>query len=799
MNNRFDVFPNHDYSFKIHSPQKFVPDLSMLDSLLGGLQKEYDTGSSTLARIMPNYLRNSPTDVAAAKAFRTKYDKLIKESTDAFSAGNINEGRRIMSNALREVEKDQLPGGDYYELGNRVDQFKAITDNYKTKFKDAPGEYLNEVLSRINLTPFRDASTGEVNAIGDPNIGAYINIGEELDKRLNGFKADKGTIVRIGDKWVYKESKEEVRPEDVQRAANTILGERRFQQQLGIEADISARSIDKAGLDEANKKYAASLLSGLSPRQLQQKLKKEGYYKGAIDGKIGPDTKAAIADFTKDNSSYYKDERSLAGNRVIETYVNPLVDKYAYTSIDKDTKVNSYALEKEKIDYMNYNPFAGISIPGRDQEVKNHSFNNLEDITSKNKTLQAALTEKLNRLAEEAGVSNAENLFKLSDEALMARGISPEKVRMVEYQKKQGEKQIKINKQIKQDALDAAAKRFGKDKEKLYQQGMAKIDSILPDTFKVIKGWEKGGAGIPSKEEVVSAVKSGYWKNDATGSDVLILDGPAGSIKFRLGRAESKAFKEATKAYKSLSSQVREFDSSVDTYVKNTQQGKLYQPELFTNVVIRDEEGNVNPTATKNATEYMQEFVSNPTNLGRYKYIDKNGDEMYYQMEAFMDDLPLDKDGNPDFKQMNLSFSGITKDANPAFGTPTFELSYINDDAELKTLHAPVPVELTERIIYPGGKKPDDGLLSGNSGWNIKQEGIWKANSNIQEAIYQAGSKYETEEGTFYLNKHPKSDKPISSDQQFVFLTNDGEELSPTEYRQYMVGLKILNSNLKNE
>ena len=42
--NRFDTFLPNDYQFQVYQPQEYVPDLGMLDSLLGGLQKEYDTG-----------------------------------------------------------------------------------------------------------------------------------------------------------------------------------------------------------------------------------------------------------------------------------------------------------------------------------------------------------------------------------------------------------------------------------------------------------------------------------------------------------------------------------------------------------------------------------------------------------------------------------------------------------------------------------------------------------------------------------------------------------------------------------
>lgn len=175
---RFDQLIPNDYSFQVYSPQEYVPDLGMLDSLLGGLQQEYDTGKSALSRIMPNYLRNSETDVEAARGFRSKYDQLIKESSDAFSKGNISEGRRVMMDALREVEKDKLPGGDYYELERRVGEYQNEYKRLRDTYKDNPrlADYLAN--TKIGITPFRDPTTGEPGSI-KPAADIYKDVPEK--------------------------------------------------------------------------------------------------------------------------------------------------------------------------------------------------------------------------------------------------------------------------------------------------------------------------------------------------------------------------------------------------------------------------------------------------------------------------------------------------------------------------------------------------------------------------------------------------------------------------------------------
>jgi len=272
----------------------------------------------------------------------------------------------------------------------------------------------------------------------------------------------------------------------------------------------------------------------------------------------------------------------------------------------------------------------------------------------------------------------------------------------------------------------------------------------------------------------------------------------AGNIISQLKGEQANAVSSAIDISNKAPKQSREFQNKVDEYVISTQEGRTYSPDLSGFIPIRDETGKVNETMTNNATEYMQEFTSNPSNLAGYKYIDRDGEEVYYQLDSFADDIPKDEDGNLDFDKMNLTFSGITKDINPAFGSPTFELRYYNDNAELKTLHAPVPPEVAYRIMYPGGRKPDDGRIEGNTGWNLKQEGLWKANGLITEAQYQPAKVYPTEYGTFYLENHPKTGKPISSEQQFIFLTEDGQELTGSEFKSYITGShinEVLNQN----
>lgn len=55
--------------------------------------------------------------------------------------------------------------------------------------------------------------------------------------------------------------------------------------------------------DNQRASWGTSSVSGthLSSKQIQRALQNAGYYKGAIDGKVGPKTKAAIVQFQRSN------------------------------------------------------------------------------------------------------------------------------------------------------------------------------------------------------------------------------------------------------------------------------------------------------------------------------------------------------------------------------------------------------------------------------------------------------------------------------------------------------------------
>lgn len=205
--NRYDQFLDNDYSFQQYSPQEWQPNLEVMDEVLTGLQTEYDTGLGELERIMPNYLRQSESDTQAAQQFRQKYDNLIAQTTDAFTKGNINEGRRMMREGLREIEKDQLSGGEYHELERRVSEFDTEDKKLQTIYLDPKSKQYNPEMYNYykqqllnGITPFKDEQ-GKYGSIQGPDTRRIYTDLEESDMMIGAISKLPASQYAVGPKF----------------------------------------------------------------------------------------------------------------------------------------------------------------------------------------------------------------------------------------------------------------------------------------------------------------------------------------------------------------------------------------------------------------------------------------------------------------------------------------------------------------------------------------------------------------------------------------------------------------------
>jgi len=204
---RYDQFLDNDYSFQQYTPVEWQPNLEVMDEVLTGLQTEYDTGMGQLERIMPDYWRDSESDTQAAQQFRSKYDNLIAQTTDAFTKGNINEGRRLMNEGLREIERDKLPGGEYFELERRKKEYDLEDKKLQTIYLDPKSsqynpqdyEYYKNKLKE-NASPFKDEQ-GNYGTIETPEMVRMYSDEEVNKQMIESITKLPANAYAVGPEW----------------------------------------------------------------------------------------------------------------------------------------------------------------------------------------------------------------------------------------------------------------------------------------------------------------------------------------------------------------------------------------------------------------------------------------------------------------------------------------------------------------------------------------------------------------------------------------------------------------------
>lgn len=366
----------------------FNPNLELVANALMAQQGKFDAAMQGVSQ-RPEYLRQydqEPFD-QFVKDMESEREKIVSE----YRKG-VSNGAAAVSAFRNKMRNDMMPGGRFSELQRRKQEYSAIVNKYQQQYKDAPSYMLQSALKNIQVEPFGEGA----GSIIDPNFGDYINIPKELDDALEGYKIDKNTIITktADNKWVNTITKEEIPREELQRVISTMLQQPRFQQQLAIDADARYGSIsDQELYDEYVTKVeniaqaASSQLRSMNTKELQKKLKLEGYYAGVIDGKKGPRTEEALNQYIQKEIVESSNNTKKVFNPVLyrlqktsQDIINPLVDKYHAPRISQSTQVNPYTRDainfkrKKKAidDFKSYmSSLNGADIPITTPGVKN--------------------------------------------------------------------------------------------------------------------------------------------------------------------------------------------------------------------------------------------------------------------------------------------------------------------------------------------------------------------------------------------------------------------------------------------
>lgn len=163
--NRFrsTSFNPEDIFFQPRTQLEVQPDISKLADLSTQLQQTYDSASNLE---LPNYLRQSETDVAAFNQFRTDAEGYRTNAEQAFQEGNIQGGQKVFRDYANFLRDSRQPGGKFSELERGVAEYnsalKQLKDTYlEPSSKEYSPELFNLAKKRLDssIDPF-DTRTG---------------------------------------------------------------------------------------------------------------------------------------------------------------------------------------------------------------------------------------------------------------------------------------------------------------------------------------------------------------------------------------------------------------------------------------------------------------------------------------------------------------------------------------------------------------------------------------------------------------------------------------------------------------
>jgi DNA-binding phage protein len=319
--NRFDRPGRYDYNM-----EHFVPNFQLWDKMIGQLQLEKDT-TSNLAAEIPNYIK---ADEKKFTEYTQANDQNIDDITEQYMNGNMAIARRQQRELMNRLTRDRKPGGDFFNFERRVKERAAAMKDLKERYKDAPADYQNYYYNKLDKSITPGALDESISA---PIGGEYLDVLKEWDDRLQGWKSDKGTMTKVGNHYIYKETQEEVTEAEIRDALRTISSLPRYSEQLGIESEIASGMIKQKHIDN----YNNALDDQVNSYEKELKAGTEGFTKEGLDQLKNRNKTAKV-----------NDAMELARKLTFSQYAEPLADKYSFKKYSMDIKVNPEWLESKR-------------------------------------------------------------------------------------------------------------------------------------------------------------------------------------------------------------------------------------------------------------------------------------------------------------------------------------------------------------------------------------------------------------------------------------------------------------------
>jgi len=451
------------YTQLSYSDPNQMPMLSLpyeaMDQVLGQYQQRQDQ-FTTLSNLGFQFLQDSDTDVELAGQVQGYQDSVREEIAKAAQTGKVSDYQRALRGGLGSLMKLRTPGGPVAALEGRVQQMAAAKKKINKQFKDEIGTS-NHSYAMAMLKPGDigyNLDSGTYNQISAPNVQNYFNVKElMLDtaktmhpeiteiSRIQGdyIWDEKGTKYHVGDVlqgiWNSPEVQEQLRIEtwDKMRKMNPA------QKQQLVGSATAAAAQQKATLISQMASLEAKLNSGnrKKVREAQNILKELGVNPGALDGKLGPKTKAAyetaMADVQKgmdEMRMFYGEEDvpDLVLHQLKESYglymAGLVPDSYSHkinqanwrakanqAKMDMMTMMSLFAADADSDIVPGYGTSRNVDMPKLEGEMA--------DVYARNNELA---TEVLNDLKTDGVFDPTESLNSATQKAIYLQELSKE-------------------------------------------------------------------------------------------------------------------------------------------------------------------------------------------------------------------------------------------------------------------------------------------------------------------------------------------------------------------------------------
>lgn len=349
--NRFDTYVPLRSNFV---PKEYIPNFEGLAKALQAQEQRYDLAQQA-SDIPVDGLQGK--DLEYAEELRKQRYASIDKASKIFQEQGLNAGNRYLNDLVRQIRREELPGGASFDLKQRKSNFLDFQQKQQERLqKDeiSRAQYQRSVSDALEAYNQAGGYRGDaaLSLTGRPNQIIYEDFAlKHLDAMKASGKIDEGWMYRNGRVFHRERKVTELEAQKIQDAiAESFKNAAARTGQLADEFDVryKGQEFNKDAFiqkGEDQKQKALELKTYIDavdiniPRQvklLQQELQKYGLDTGGTDGVAGPKTLAAINDAKQATQASIQqadaylqrlddlDARSLYMNQFITDEVNRL-------------------------------------------------------------------------------------------------------------------------------------------------------------------------------------------------------------------------------------------------------------------------------------------------------------------------------------------------------------------------------------------------------------------------------------------------------------------------------------------